>query len=154
MPYPHKLPTYWKMIRVMVIYVVACALFFWFADFSFKDISAEVRLKLGRFGAVTVYVAGLLAGLGFFWSAKARENERWSSQRISSLNFQKSLLAELQAEQGHQFQNRIEQLGATLEQEQKIHAEAKEFPNTLERLGFTSIVFLAVGTVLQLLSMG
>lgn len=153
MPYPHKLPTFWKMVRVIAIYVVAYALLVWFADLSLKDVSAEVRLKLGKIGVVTVYVAGLLAGLGFFWSSKARENAHVSSQRIATLTFQQSLLTDLQTEQGHQFQDRIEQLGAELKQEQEIEAAAQAFPNTLERLGFVSIIFLAAGTILQLLSM-
>ena len=153
MSHPHKLPTYRRMLLVLATYVVFYGAFLWVADLSLKDVSSGVRLRLSQYGVFTVYVAGLLAGLGFFWSSKARENAQVASQKISVLNFQQKLLADLQAEQGHQFQERIEQLVIEQEQEQRTLAEAQRFPNTLEQLGFVSLLVLAAGTMLQLLGL-
>lgn len=76
-----------------------------------------------------------------------------ASQKILTIESQIELLAKLQTEIGHQFQDRIEQLNVDKNAEGAILAEAIIFPATLERIGFVSIIVLAIGTLFQLFSL-
>jgi len=90
--------------------------------------------------------------MGFFWSAKARENATVSEQTISRLELHLEILNSLQSDLGNQT-NRMKQLESEIESQKQIFAEAMSFPNTLETVGIMSIFVLAAGTLLQLMSL-
>ena len=141
------------MLKVLTLFIGWYVAFFWLAKTGFAEIPADIRLRLGQIGITTVYVAGLLAGLGFFWSSKAKENTLVASQKIAAIRSRIELLIDLQTEQGHKFQERIDQLNHDTNIEHQVIIEAEAFPITLEQLGIVSITLLAVGTFLQLLSL-
>lgn len=100
---------------------------------------------------MTVYCSGLLAGLGFFWSSKAKENSSTASLKISLIESQVELLSKLQTDIDYRFQDRIEQLNIKKNVEGIVVTEANNFPGTEGRRGFVSIV-VAIGTLFQLFS--
>ena len=98
MPHPHKLPKPGKMLSVFALYAIGYTTIFWFGQFGFPELSAEVSLRLAQIGILTVYSAASLGGLSFFWSAKAKENSSIAVHRISNIDFQIGLLTQLQSE--------------------------------------------------------
>lgn len=154
MSYPHKLPTFRKILLNFASYSAAYVALFALGKFGFPEIPVEVRLKLNQIGITMVYVAGLLASLTFYWSSKARENASISAERITSLTEQIGLLEKLSKElrlchlRSHQ-----EELVSRSEEQEAIKAAAIAYPMTLEKAGIVSVFALAAGTMLQLFSL-
>ncbi|CAJ5483879.1 Uncharacterised protein [Burkholderia pseudomallei] len=149
----HQIPNYRQQAGIALFTIFAYGLLLCFSPFTVTDISPAHKRGFGQFWLFIVYFTGLLGGLGFFWNSKVEGNIVLANGTIKRCDDGISLLTSLHRETGIDFEHRIKILAKEKSEATEQLNEAKNFPRFLNHTGIASIVLLAIGTLLQVISL-
>lgn len=127
-----ELPSKTKLTVLVTISFGLFGLALFKEQLLFPELSAEARLLLSRAGTFCLFLAGLLASVGFYWNGKAQHNADLATAEMAE--------AEEDTERFRIAESRL--------------SEARQFPGWIDYAGRLSIPFFAFGSFLILLSLG
>lgn len=142
----HKIPTKRKQLFFTVFILAAYWVVLKYGQFMMPELSDELRLQFSRYGTMCLFVAGLLAGLGFYWGAKVRHNRELAQSEMAASEEVLDVLRGLQSELGANFSGQIEKNEIRFSMAKDKLSEADKYPSFIEFCGCISIAVLALGT--------
>ncbi|MFT0520571.1 hypothetical protein [Pseudomonas faucium] len=145
-----ELPSKRKLTIMVVLSLALYAVALLTGKLLFPELSAETRLLLSRMGTVFLFMAGLLAGVGFYWNSLAQHNADLATTEMAKAEKDIASLSSVKADLGDKFTQQIEANEQRLRFAKSRLSEARQFPAWIDYAGCLSMLILTVGTLLIL----
>jgi len=144
-----------RKLTVMLGIIVALYLFALMSGrLIFPHLDDATRLMLSRAGTFFLFLAGLLASVGFYWNSKVQYNIALATAVIVEAEGSIHSLNRVKVDLGDKLSKQIQYNEQRLEIARDRLFEAKQFPGWIDYAGRISLGFLTVGTLLILFGLG